>query len=152
MGFMDADGNIYNENEEYVANGCLDTIIGDACDCDYLIANGIDICEYIEANPMAGVATMDCDGGGIDNATECAAGNDPTEALDDDCDAIIAAGLDICEIIEANPMAPIATMDCDGGGIDNATECAAGNDPTEALDDDCDAIIAAGLDLSLIHI
>ena len=31
-------------------------------------------------------------------------------------------------------MSPIATMDCDGGGIDNATECAAGDDPADASD------------------
>ena len=80
------------------------------------------------------MATLDCDGGGVDNQTECNEGEDPLDPADD-CDALDATGADLCTYINANPMSIMATADCDGGGIDNVTECAAGGDPNDPADD-----------------
>ena len=92
---------------------------------------------------------MDCDGGGVENATECANGDDPVDPSDDyDCASIVLAGVDICSYIASNPGSTIASLDCDGGGVDNQTECANGDDPTDPADDyDCASALADGLDI-----
>ena len=41
----------------------------------------------------------------------------------------------LCEILNADPTHPLATADCDKGGIDNITECLNGGDPTDPIDD-----------------
>ena len=104
-------------------------------ECDSAIAANVDICSIIMNNPNHPLAMLDCDGGGVDNLTECQAGTDPSNA-GDDCTAAITAGLDICAILAADATHPLATADCDGGGVDNATECARGGDPSDS-DDDC---------------
>ena len=121
----------------------------DDYDCTSIVLAGVDICSYIAANPGSAIASLDCDGGGVDNQTECANGDDPTDPADDfDCVTAIANGVDICAVIAANPASVLATADCDGGGVDNATECAAGNDPAAPGDDyDCTTIAAAGVDI-----
>lgn len=54
-----------------------------------------------------------------------------------DCDDIIAGTFDPCTLLMAEPTNPLATMDCDGDGEDNATECANGTNPS----DPCDGIL-----------
>jgi len=54
----------------------LETVL----DCN---STSADICAYVAANPTSALATMDCDGGGIDNLSECQNGDDPTDASDD---------------------------------------------------------------------
>ena len=155
-------------NAAECANGDDPTNPADDFDCVSALANGADICALIAANPTSVLATADCDGGGVDNATECANGDDPANPGDDyDCASITAAAVDICGYIAANPTAAIASLDCDGGGVNNAVECANGDDPTNPTDDfDCASAIANGADicaliaanptsvlaLSLIHI
>ncbi len=41
----------------------------------------------------------------------------------------------ICDVLTTDPNNPLGTMDCDGGGIDNLTECQAGGDPENPTDD-----------------
>ena len=41
----------------------------------------------------------------------------------------------LCDLINNDPTHPLATADCDQGGIDNITECMNGNDPTDPSDD-----------------
>ncbi len=40
-----------------------------------------------------------------------------------------------CNYVIANPMSPLASDDCDNGGIDNITECTNGGDPNDSCDD-----------------
>ena len=115
-------------------------------DCAAAFAAGIDICDLISADPYSPLATADCDGGGVDNATECANGGDPSDPTDD-CQTLIASGGDICAILATNPNDALATQDCDGGGVDNLTECQNGGDPTNPDDDSCANMYAAGADL-----
>ena len=147
MGFQDMDGNIFAADmTTYEPMGCLENVIpGDACDCDVLAAMSIDICQYIIDNPTSTVGTLDCDGGGIDNATECANGEDPLDPADD-CQAAEDAGVDICVYVITNPTSPMALADCDGGGINNLTECLTGEDPFDPSDD-CTSAMTADLDI-----
>lgn len=129
------------------SNGCCaiaSIVVGEApCDpCLEAEAGTLDICAEIQANPSSPLGTLDCDNGGVDNETECAQGEDPTDPADD-CNAAIGAGLDICAVLTANPGSPLARADCDNGGVDNATECAQGADPTNPADD-CQAALDAG--------
>ena len=41
----------------------------------------------------------------------------------------------ICDILIGNPSHPLATQDCDGGGMDNLTECQNGGNPEDPNDD-----------------
>ena len=108
----------------------------------------MDICAIVLANPTSPLATADCDGGGIDNLTECMSGENPSDPSDD-CMTAIQEGIDICAIIAVNPSSPLANLDCDGGGIINSVECANGNDPADPVDDiqDCMDIVSSGIDL-----
>ena len=51
-----------------------------------------------------------------------------------DCKQVIELGLDMCSIITSEDH-PFACLDCDGGGVDNWTECQNGTDPTQESDD-----------------
>ena len=101
--------------------------------CDIPDGETIDICAILAADPNSPLGMFDCDGGGIDNATECQNGGDPNDPSDE-CQVIINAGIDICELLSQNPNSPIATLDCDGDGIDNQTECNNGTDPLSPQD------------------
>jgi len=130
--------------------------------CETFMNSGDNLCSFIEMNPTHPLAALDCDGGGVDNATECAAGDDPYDAGDDyDCDNIADAPGGACAYILANPTLPIAMADCDGGGIDNLTECMFGTNPLPVVDgddsggdpaaaDDCFAAAEADLDICAI--
>ena len=114
-------------------------------DCSAAIASGMDICAFVLANPLSPLATADCDGGGISNLIECQNGDDPFDPSDD-CSAAVASGIDICAFVLANPLSPLATADCDGGGISNLVECQNGDNPFDPSDD-CSAAIASGMDI-----
>ncbi len=114
-------------------------------DCNTAIDVGADVCTIIITHPTSPIATLDCDGGGIDNGTECANGGDPADPADD-CLVAIATGEDICTIIGTNPNHPMASIDCDNGGIDNGTECANGGNPADPADD-CTVAKAAGVNV-----
>ena len=136
---LDCDGGgIINSVECANGDDPLDPI-DDNQSCMDVMASGESICDVLTADPNNPLATMDCDGGGVDNATECANGGDPADYRDE-CGVAMAAGLDICAIIAANPSAMIGMLDCDGGGIINSIECAAGLNPSNPSDD-CDAAI-----------
>ncbi len=95
--------------------------------CSNSYANGAAVCAAIE-NGATGFTGVDCDGGGIDDDVECTNGNDPDDPSDD-CDLVNDGTVDLCAILTADPTNPMATLDCDGDGEDNATECGNGTDP-----------------------
>jgi len=93
----------------------------------------IDICAILAADPNSPLGMFDCDGGGIDNATECENGGDPDDP-NDECQSIIDGELDICAILAADPNNPIGALDCDEDGFTNAEECNSGSDPNNGCD------------------
>ncbi|MEZ4907787.1 MAG: hypothetical protein R2771_09170 [Saprospiraceae bacterium] len=99
---------------------------GDPCDNSYV--DGAEVCAYVMANQTSALALADCDNGGIDNLTECTNGGDPLDS-GDDCDLVNNGIVDVCAILAGDPTNPLATVDCDGDGEDNASECAGGTDP-----------------------
>lgn len=51
---------------------------------------------------------------------------------------------DLCTLIDGDASHPLATLDCDQGGVDNITECTNMTDPTDPADDiPCDLEITA---------
>lgn len=134
------------DNETECANG------GDpnnpADECDMAIASNTDICQLISGNPTIGLATMDCDNGGVTNADECSTGEDPLDPTDD-CTAALDGNLNICQLINYDPGHPLAKEDCDDGGIDNWTECQNGGDPSEPSDD-CEVVIDEQIDICVL--
>jgi len=119
-----------------------------ADDCTIAALAELDICALLIVNPDHPLADLDCDDGGLINSSECANGGDPYDSSDD-CATAVVAEMDLCLIIAADPSHPLATLDCDNGGIDNYTECRYGGDPSE-LDDDCTTAVNAGTDLCAI--
>jgi len=119
-------------------------------DCQTAIVAAIDICVVINGDPNHPWASLDCDNGGIDNSTECAAGADPSDPADDlpcaPCDVAAYNGIDICELLGLDPNHPLATEDCDNGGVDNETECDNGGNPTDAADE-CDMAVISNTDI-----
>ncbi len=145
-GVLDQNGNIYDANFNLVPLACpIEIIPGAACDCDAAAASDRSICEILATDPMSPLGALDCDGGGIDNLTECFGPGgpiedpnnpglfipsdptytplDPADPADDSCENVIALGLDLCALLTSNPSSLIATEDCDNGGVDNFTEC-----------------------------
>ena len=96
-----------------------------ADDCLVAVTAGLDICALIAANPTSPLALADCDGGGVNNFTECQTGNNPANPADD-CMSALDFGIDICTIILNDPTHPLAFSDCDGGGVPNLLECQLG--------------------------
>jgi len=116
-------------------------------DCTVAIENDSDICTLISDDPTHPIALVDCDGGGVSNGVECTNGGNPL-LPEDDCQMAIDTGADICALIEANPSSDLASADCDDGGVDNATECAAGGNPANPVDDyDCETAISNNVDI-----
>ncbi len=72
----------------------------------------------------------DIDGDGISDAIELQLGTNPTDPCSNNY-----TGAELCAFIQANPNSPLATADCDGGGVINGIECGEGKDPTLASDD-----------------
>ncbi len=136
------------DNETECASGTDPNDPSDDLDCPLdpcVEAADADICSIIDGDPTGPLATLDCDGGGVDNGTECMEGTDPSDPADD-CTAASSAGMDVCAVLTADPSNPLATQDCDNGGVDNQTECAAGTNPN-AASDDCQAAIAEALNI-----
>jgi len=117
-------------------------------DCMIAETAGVDICLEIGGDPTHPLATQDCDDGGVLNINECNNGDDPFDPADD-CQSALDQGLNICALINYDPGHPLATFDCDNGGVDNITECNTGDDPSEP-DDDCHAAVEAGMDICTI--
>jgi len=122
-------------------------------DCEAAINGSIDICALISGTPGHPLATLDCDEGGVDNSTECAAGTNPSVALDD-CQAAINGNVNICLLINNDPNHPLAGLDCDMGGVANLQECINGTDPSVTSDDmggtqDC-ITISPGQDICVL--
>ena len=116
--------------------------------CSIPAGETIDICAILATDPNSPLGLFDCDNGGIDNITECNNGTDPTDPSDD-CQAAVNGNVDICAILAADPDSPLATQDCDNGGIDNATECNAGTNPLDPADD-CEAALNQMVDICAI--
>ena len=114
-------------------------------DCTSAMDSGTDICVFVLANPTSPLALADCDGGGIDNLTECQTGDNPFDPTDD-CNSAMISGADVCAIILANPTSPLALADCDGGGVSNILECMSGEDPLDPSDD-CTSAEDNGIDI-----
>jgi len=139
---LDCDGDTFSNLDE--CNRGSDPTDG----CSIPAGESIDICAILAADPNSPLGQFDCDGGGIDNATECENGTDPNNP-DDDCQAALNGNVDICAILAADPNSPLATQDCDNGGIDNATECNAGTNPLDPADD-CEAALTGMVDICAI--
>ena len=137
-------GGVSNEDECAVNGNPLDP----ADDCGIAASNGQDVCLIIDGDSTHPIATLDCDNGGVDNFTECENGHDPTDASDD-CQAAIDGELNICLLISYDNAHPLATLDCDNGGVDNYTECINGGDPADSADD-CEMAVIAGTDICAI--
>ncbi len=76
------------------------------------------LCDILLADNSHLLATQDCDGGGIDNLTECQSGGDPEDPVDD-----VAPALNrISESDDTDPDTPIfsaaGSTDCNGDPID----------------------------------
>jgi len=70
-------------------SGNTGPIDGGDFDCENLPDEGI--CDYLAANPDEELATLDCDMGGVDNATECANGTNPLDPDDDMEDMLVCS-------------------------------------------------------------
>jgi len=127
LGDLDCDGDGFTNAEECSSGS-------DPADgCDLPEGETIDICAILEADPDSPIGMFDCDNAGVDNATECENGTDPNDP-NDECEAITDDSFDICTFLEENPDSPLGALDCDGDGVDNATECQNGTDPTDPND------------------
>ncbi len=146
---LDCDlGGIDNMTECANGNDPTNPIDDESCPvdfCEEAIDNNTDICSLLTSDPTHPLGTLDCDEGGVDNATECAEGTDPANPADD-CDAANIGGINICVIVTADPTHPLADVDCDGGGVSNLDECASGENPFDPADD-CTAAIDEGLNI-----
>jgi len=118
---VDCDGD-GQSNATECSNG---TDPGDECSNSYTASQ---LCAYVILNPLGPLALADCDNGGISNVVECQNGNNPLDPSDE-CDLINSGVVNVCPLLTANPLNPLANVDCDGDGLSNATECNAGTDP-----------------------
>lgn len=104
-------------------------------DCQGAAEQNVDICAFLSGEPNHPLALEDCDNGGIPNKAECDAGYSASIGSDD-CQAALANNLiDICAIINGDANHPLATKDCDGGGMSNYDECTGTGDPKNGTDD-----------------
>jgi len=143
---LDCDNGGISNYQECITNGA--DPLDPADDCLIATATNLDICAIIGSDPNHPLATLDCDDGGVTNYDECQNGGDPDDS-GDDCQAAIDGGLDICVLIGANPNHPLATLDCDDGGVDNYTECQNGGDPI-VTEDDCEVAAVEGVDICAV--
>lgn len=148
LGSLDCDGGgISNIIECITGNdptSVVDDIVCTVDECMEANLGNLDICAILGNDPAVSLATLDCDGGGIDNLSECNAGNNPIDASDDCNYALTTANFDLCATILADNSHPLSMVDCDGGGVNNLTECQSGEDPSNPSDD-CITAINEGL-------
>ncbi len=114
-------------------------------DCANALTANVDLCALINNNPEHPLAYQDCDNGGVPNWFECLhSGNVANPS--DDCTVADNGGLNICKFISYEAGHPLASLDCDNGGVDNYTECMNAMDPNTPSDD-CTAAVRAKLDI-----
>ncbi len=137
-----------SDNATECANGG-DPLNGQDDGCDSFTGTSAELCALIAGLPADHpLALADCDGGDLDNATECANGGDPLNGQDDGCDSFTGTSAELCALIAGLPADhPLALASCDGGELDNATECANGGDPLNDQDDGCNSFTGTGLEL-----
>lgn len=104
-------------------------------DCQAVDEQNIDICVFLAGDPNHPLAMEDCDNGGISNKEECDTGYSASESTDDCLAALASTNVDICAIINGDPSHPLATKDCDDGGMSNYDECTSSGDPKNGNDD-----------------
>ncbi len=91
---FDATNQEFSANFDADGDGAMEEVArGDACFCEepvepvcpYFIkkVGEADICSQINGDASHPLASLDCDGGGKDNITECAEGLDPSDPSDD---------------------------------------------------------------------
>lgn len=125
-------------------------------DCPTVIANNLDICAEINNDLSHPLAGLDCDEGGKTNIEECLLGGDPLDPFDDvacvteECAFVALNNLDICVLLANDPTLPIATLDCDSGGVDNLTECNNNGDPSDPSDDCLSAELDPSIEVCLL--
>ncbi|WP_282049785.1 gliding motility-associated C-terminal domain-containing protein [Maribacter aquivivus] len=123
---------------------CVDSDGDNVCDAAETAATINDPCEpstHVDWRPQG---TNDCDGDGLDNDAEAAAGTDPANP-DSDGDGINdgtevntdgTSPIDDCESVGGTPL---GTSDCDNDGLTTDEETAAGTNPTNP-DSDGDGV------------
>ncbi|MBK9995056.1 MAG: hypothetical protein IPP01_14020 [Saprospiraceae bacterium] len=79
-----------------------DSVMVTIVPCCDAYTTGTQICDAITAGNTA-LGTLDCDGDGQTNATECTNGTDPT----DECSNTYTSA-QICAYVPANPTSPLA--------------------------------------------
>jgi len=92
-------------------------------DCKTIRSGAVDICAILTVDPNNSAGLLDCDGDGIDNATECANNTDLTNP----CDPIKNPG-DITPVTSGTYYIEWAVADCDGDGVSNGQEVTDGTD------------------------
>jgi len=103
--------------------------------CQAAAGQNIAICAFLSSDPNHPIALEDCDGGGISNKAECDAGFNPSESTDDCLAAVANTNVDICAIINNDAAHPLASKDCDNGGLTNYVECTTFGNPKDGKDD-----------------
>ncbi len=125
--------------------------LGDPSDDCTVAENGaLNICAFIAYKADHALATLDCDNGGVNNYQECMNGMNPSVPTDD-CTSALRGKLDLCAIINGDPNHPLASLDCDNGGVSNIDECTAQGNPSDAEDDCANALIAGSNLCALIN-
>jgi len=109
---------------------CLEVYLEDCCpEPPLLIIKRVGaqtLCEFLTANPTDPIGSEDCDGGGIDNLTECQNSLDP-EDPDDDCIVPVGAEIGVYSLSIQNgenetPVLPIVTyLEKDPNGTTDAS-------------------------------
>lgn len=117
-------------------------------DCSIALVSNADICQLINNNPDHPLANEDCDQGGIPNLLECQNNGNPSDPADE-CAVAIGGQLNICKFVNYETGHPMATLDCDAGGVENFIECIKGYDANDPVDD-CSAAARGGLDICAI--
>ncbi|WP_289062359.1 gliding motility-associated C-terminal domain-containing protein [uncultured Zobellia sp.] len=124
---------------------CVDSDGDNVCDSLEPAGSENDPCEPSSDPEWQPQGTNDCDGDGLTNDEEAAAGTDPYNA-DSDGDGIddgtevntdLTDPLDDCDSISGTPL---GTSDCDNDGLTNDEETTAGTDPNNP-DSDGDGVL-----------
>ena len=124
---------------------CVDTDGDNICDSLEPAGSENDPCEPTGDPNWQPQGTNDCDGDGLTNDEEAAAGTDPANA-DSDGDGVndgteintdLTDPLDDCDSLSGTPL---GTSDCDNDGLTNDEETIAGTDPNNP-DSDGDGVL-----------
>jgi len=141
----DSDGLIYAEEEAEGTDPYRSDTDGDGISDGQEVnidgTNPLDSCDSVGGTPLG---TDDCDGDGLSEVEESAAGTDPNEADTDgdgiaDGQEVSTDGTDPLDSCSSTGGTPLDTADCDGDGLSGNEEAEAGTDP-ENPDTDGDSI------------